>query len=469
MAYVRQRGNQVAIVHGVRDPETRKVEQQILFTLYSKGEALEALGRREGARPERFQMLLEQQYPEIRFDWAKIRRGIEEKMGHLPDLYEYRTTRLLGRFRQDLCAFARQLILADPQELHSASQVIQEQRLELEFLAELIQWRVQLCEQEASEWNADNPFYWRFALRGSEVPPEIEEQAADLYHQGEYQRAAAVFGLLIECFDRYAEGYNYLGLIALEQELLEEAIGHFEKTVEVGRRLFPKRIAKSRYWSDHSTRPYMRGLQNLALTLNQTGSYEEALAICDRLERECDDDINAASTRASVFLNTGRWQEAAEAALHLHRIGPAESLVAAMAFFELGETHRAVELFVHGALNHPRTARMLAGERMGRPKASEEIRDHNTGVALKRALDHYLNSSSATSRGFFQHLVRHPQVVALLEEIEALVQRWHHQRSTPKREAFERMTVMHSLEFARAEAERIVSTLLRASAGTIRP
>ena len=45
MAYVRRRGNQLAIVHGERQQGTGKVNQRILFTLYSKAEALEVLGR----------------------------------------------------------------------------------------------------------------------------------------------------------------------------------------------------------------------------------------------------------------------------------------------------------------------------------------------------------------------------------------------------------------------------------------
>src|SRR5688572_3841516 len=64
MAYVRKRGRQLALVHGARDPATGKVEQQIIFTIYSKAEALEVLGRRgggEGAR--RFAALLQDRYP----------------------------------------------------------------------------------------------------------------------------------------------------------------------------------------------------------------------------------------------------------------------------------------------------------------------------------------------------------------------------------------------------------------------
>ncbi len=71
---------------------------------------------------------------------------------------------------------------------------------------------------------------------------DAEEHAAGFYERGE-----AVFRLLADCFDGYAEGYNYLGLIALQRDKLEEAIGHFQKTIELGRKLFPKRIGKKRY------------------------------------------------------------------------------------------------------------------------------------------------------------------------------------------------------------------------------
>ena len=67
MAYVRQRGRQVMIVHGVRDPETRAVEQRILCTLYTREEALDALGRRDPGTAEEFRVLMEQRHPELTF------------------------------------------------------------------------------------------------------------------------------------------------------------------------------------------------------------------------------------------------------------------------------------------------------------------------------------------------------------------------------------------------------------------
>ena len=60
----------------------------------------------------------------------------------------------------------------------------------------------------------------------------------------------------------------------------------------------------------HETRPYMRGLRNLCRTLVRAGRYDEALALCDRLERECGDDLTADAQRTSIRLNTGRWEEA---------------------------------------------------------------------------------------------------------------------------------------------------------------
>lgn len=307
MAYVRRRGNQLAIVHGEREPGTGKVQQRILFTVYSKAEALEILGRGERGGDRRFQNLLQRQFPDIRFNWKETRRAIAANLGALPDVYEDRWERLSGRFREDFCAFTRQLILADPQDLMPSAHLIQEHRHQLEYLADLIKWRLELRDQKQNEWNTDNPFFWRFALRGREVPPDTEEHAAGFYERGEYGKAEAIFHLLVDCFDGYAEGYNYLGLIAREQRKLDEAIAHFQKTVEIGRTRCPARIGRKRYWSDHRTWPYIRGLRNLALTLNEAGRFDEARALSDRIESEGGDELTVAAHRAGIDLNTRNW------------------------------------------------------------------------------------------------------------------------------------------------------------------
>ena len=380
MPYVRQRGNQLAIVQGGRDPETGKVQQHILFTIYSKAEALKIIGSQDGASSHHFQGLMEYQYPSLKLDWAKLNKAIEEKMAVLPDLYNYKTMRLQSQFRSDLCAFAKQLILNDPQDLLSSAQLIQENQHELEYIIDLIRWRLDMKNQKTSEWNVDNQFYWRQAIQGNRVPPETEKLAEEYYHKGEYEKAKSIFKLLLECFKDYAEGYNYLGLIALDQEQIEEAISYFGKTMESGRKMFPKRLTRKHYWKDLSTRPYMRGMQNMTLSLNRAGRYEEALSFCERLEKECGDDITAAAYKTSIYMNLGYWQLAAEAAVFLHKLFASESLIAALAFFEMGKYRDLIPHFIHGTMNHPLTSKMLNGEKSPRPKTHEEYRDYNQGV-----------------------------------------------------------------------------------------
>jgi tetratricopeptide (TPR) repeat protein len=460
MAYVRRRGNQLVIVHGEREPGTGKVQQRILFTIYSKAEALEVLGRGENHRRWDFEGLFEHQFPDIKVNWKEIRREIENSLDSLPDLYEYRSERLRGRFRADLCAFTKQLLLVDPQDLIPSAHLIQEHRHELEYVADLIRWRLELRDQKQNEWNSDNPFYWRFALQGREVPPDSEEHAAGFYERGEYEKAEAIFRLLIDCFDGYADGYNYLGLIAYEQRKLEIAIRHFEKTVELGRKLFPARIGKKRYWSDHATRPYMRGLRNLALTLNEAARYDDALAICDRLENECGDDFSAASYRSAVYLNTGKWERAADFAKRSGGdLDPSAGFVEAFALFELGRFEEVLPAFLRAALHYPRAARMFVGERTQAPRSAEEARDHNTGVSEHRTLHAYLKDQPRAARKFFRGVVRDPRIVKLLDESIAVVRRWQEEHHKDDRSAFDRMTVMQSRSFADREARKLLDLL----------
>src|SRR6266851_7450785 len=98
MAYVRRRGNQLAIVHGEREPRSGSVQQRVLFTFYSKAEALEVLGRGTKGAAESFRNLLQRQHPDLTFNWKQIRRAIEAQLDVLPDTYDYRSQRLRARF-----------------------------------------------------------------------------------------------------------------------------------------------------------------------------------------------------------------------------------------------------------------------------------------------------------------------------------------------------------------------------------
>lgn len=399
--------------------------------------------------------MLEDEYPGIRFDWDKIEAGIAERMDALPDTYPYRAGQVLGRFRDDMVAFVRQLELADPQAMYSAAQLLDEQRLELEYIKELIEWRLRLCDRQENPWNSDNEYFWRHRLRGRDIPPGAMERIDEAWNVRELDRVEALARLYIDCFGDYADGHHYLGLVAMERNDLDAAIEHFDDAIATGRRLFPKRLAKKHFWVDLDTRPYMRALRSMTVALNRAGSYEEALAFCDRQEKECGDLDAAMTFRARIFLNMGRWQEARDAALPYIEIWPAHSLIAAFAWRELDDPHEALACFLHGVLNRSRTMRMLMGLPCDEPTTYHEVADHNEGVDERVDLQAFLGRQSPEANRFFRRLLEGPPVKALLDELVEVRSRWYAAEDEQERhEALARMNEMQSTAFARQQAAR---------------
>ena len=154
--------------------------------------------------------------------------------------------------------------------------------------------------------------------------------------------------------------------------------------------------------------------------------------------------------RASVYLNTGRWAEAAVAA--------ASGFVAALAHFETGRRREAVAAFLHAALHRPRAARMIVGMRTRRaPSSREEALDHNAGVNDRRDLHAYLRDRRRPSLRFFTEMMKLESVAGLLNEIEQVVERWRTEKGT--REAFDRMNVMRGAGFAAVRAQEVADEL----------
>ncbi|MCP4604140.1 MAG: tetratricopeptide repeat protein [Proteobacteria bacterium] len=451
MPYVRKKGNQVVVVHGERDSVSGKVQQRTLFAFYSKAEALSATGDSS----HWFQRTLQDEFPGIRFSWKKLSAGIKEHMEILPDLYEYKKERVHRHFRTAIVDLTRELLVADPQTLISSARLLQEQRLELEYLRGLIDWRLKLADQKPSEWNRDDPFYWRTLMNRRSVPPEGMEQLSERFNKREYDKAGALAKLLTECWDNYAEGYNYIGLIALDRDELDIALTQFEKAMEVGRTLFPKRIGKDSYWSDHSTRPYIRSLVYLAQTHNRLGDFEEALTYCVKLDKECHQDVTAAMERIPIYMNSGAFHHAVDSAKFVHMIYPHENLPLAFALHEIGDEYEARVHFLAGAIRFPRSARMLCGySRTTDPKAYEEVEDHNSGVHSLRDLTHYLSSRTGRTTRFFKETLRHRAVSRMVDEAKDVRHKWRENRSAD-RTWFDRMTEMESFEFAESKAREI--------------
>lgn len=290
---------------------------------------------------------------------------------------------------------------------------------------------------------------------------DVEEMATELYHDGQLDQAHAAFSLLTECFANYAEGHNYLGLIALDRDRLDEAIVAFEKTMEVGRRLFPKRVPRNRYWADLGTRPYIRGMGNLALTLIRARRYDEALVLCDRLERECKMAEWAFAHRSSVYLNTGRWEDAARSARMIRDIHPSESLMVAFAEYELRHLEQALAELLFAAMNCPFAVRVVFGLKGRGPTGGIESEDHNAGVDTIRSLPDYLPKPGRQARKFFQEVLESAPCKAIRDEREETSRRWQQERRSDMRTDFDRLREMQSMEFASQNAASLVENLMR--------
>jgi tetratricopeptide (TPR) repeat protein len=444
MPFVRVRGNQLAILHGTRTADSGAVDQKTLFTFYSRAEAEAAVG------PRRFELeqILAERHPQVRFDWDKLWKAVGEQLDALPDAYDY-GDRSARRFEAGLHTFARELLVADPRTQPQAGALLQARRHELELVAWLIQWRLQTAA-EADDLQGRDEFHWRFEAPADGVPPDAEEHAVGLYERGRLTEADRAFRLFVACFPSYAEGHNYLGLIALEQGRLDDAVAEFRTTAEKGRRLFPKRIPKDDWWSDHATRPYMRGLRNLALTLNRLGRHEEALAVCDTLEQECHDDLTVDAFRASIFLNTGRYAEAGDRALRLVEIWPTELFVAGFALAELRDP-RAPALMVRAVLHHPRAAQALLGLRVPKPTFREEHEDDEAGRELRLNLAEWLRGRRRRGLVLLRAVWDTPAVRAAVTEIQTALLAWRQN----DRGARARMEALRSAAHADALARTV--------------
>lgn len=455
MPYVRQRGNHLAIVHGARHPTTKKVEQQVLFTLHSKAEALAAIGKAPNdPGSKRLLGLLQRRYPGIHFDWEEISRSLDEMKACLPDDVPTRESHVFRDFRENLLGFARQLAFADPQSLTSARELLVVQRVELDWVAELIRWRLDILDRcRDNEFTRDS-FGWALALRRQDVPPEMEEMAAASWEKGDLERAEKIFELLVDAFPSYAEGWNYLGLIALRRGEHEAAIERFERTIRIGRTLFPQRIPKKDYWRNLETRPYMRGLRNVTLAFIRAGQYDAALAAAQRLETECGDRETAQDRRVLVFLNRREFRLVLDEFGKSREHSSSDALLVCLAAIELGEVDLARRELVRAILGATRTSAIVLGFRSSEPRAYLSVHDHNEGVELHASLTSCLATRSAKSKRFVRELWQHPLIDSLRRELETLERKLDAARGND-RSAFDRLHEIRSITFAEKTTKRL--------------
>jgi hypothetical protein len=97
---------------------------------------------------------------------------------------------------------------------------------------------------------------------------------------------------------------------------------------------------------------------------------------------------------------------------------------------------------------------LLDMKRSKEPKGYDEVKDHNSGVALWRSLGTYLRSHPKTVQ-HFKTIAMGPEVAALMAEAEEARRKWSENRSAD-RTWFEKMSRLESFEFAESKAMEIM-------------
>jgi tetratricopeptide (TPR) repeat protein len=359
-----------------------------LLSFLSRDELHAALGRgKEGSKRQKsFQALMEKRWPWAEFNWSQIAKELEKKADILPLRGEFQTWRLDRPFQNGIDGFARQ-ILQIPTELDEVSRdLLVAHRDTLDFLINVADH--QLNQAENSSNNSDksekkekkekksatetDPFLWSRQLNPDPIPKEIEERVAELYERGAYEAAWKIFSLLVRVFPDYTDGYNFLGLIRLEEERFDEARAFFELAVAAGRRRLPRTLKKTDWNDERQTSPYLRALRNLALVCERSERYEQALEVCEHLRSECQDFDSADSYAATTYLRMKRWPEARATAARLIEVLPEFGVVASIAAVQEGKEKDAGEYLAEAARETPRVVAECFGIRLPRPKSPED-------------------------------------------------------------------------------------------------
>lgn len=466
--YVRTHGNQIALVHGARDKASGKVQQRILFKLYSKIEAKAAIGEHENPQHARyFRQIIEGANPDLKFDWDDLGKQIQQKMEELPDIYPVQRERSANMFRAAMDDFVKQLVVADPSQTKAAKETLDEIANDLKTVRSLIEHRLTSAAlanrpNQTSPFGDHDPFCWRNEIQGNDVPPDIEGLSIALKEAHRFEEAKQLLSLLIRCFPDYAEGFNRLGIIKLAEGEPKEAVELFKTTVKVSRNRFPRRIPKSNYWLDIETRPFIRGLMNLALALNQAEKYKETLEVCDRLEKECGDagKVSAIVHRAAAYLNLSRWQEAYDQAISVIDESADEGFVAGFAAFELGRKQEALELFLYATAHSPHSAGMLIDAPVGKPESHSEVDDHNAGIELSSSLRRFFHKQPVSSQKFFKRLKDNASMKSFVKEVIECTRAHSNLRGEGHRRNFDRWQQLKTRKNAKLLARKIVDELL---------
>ena len=458
MAFIKQEDDKILIVQGRRNRGGGEMEKTTLFTIRSKAEARLFLDEGTSEVGSLYQRKLRERFPWARFEWTRLLGKIDDGLDALPESADYENERLRRGLMSGIVNLARELLTTDPEALRTSHQALSACREELEFVRELINARLSALDEEPSGrpfW--PDPFFWEFATRECEPPQWLVERLEHLRRDGEQDRAATLWKLVLECFPSFAEGYNQFGLIAYERGDYETAKAHFHKAMNTIKRDYPRDIYHEHASCDSRLDPYFEGMANLILALTRLGQFAEALELTDLLESKHGYAREACEYRARILLNRGPNPDVLTCVERTRKWDRVESFIAALAALELGRDDESVAHYLYATLYYPVTARMLAGYNVEEPTAARATEDYDKGKRLKNELFLFFDRYGEESQRVFRKALNDEVVQDFLRSKSALEAQCDHfpAPSEKRSECFDQFRSFTSWEHVRATAKLV--------------
>ena len=220
------------------------------------------------------------------------------------------------------------------------------------------------------------PHEWKFVY--PDIYADLMDEfhrGCDLYEEGNLDEAEGIFRGVLTQMPDHLDAIHHLALILSDRNLLDRARDLWEQTVRIGRKAFPQDFeieGDLLEWGWLENRPFLRGLQGLALARYEEGETEEALKLFQELlSLNPNDNQGVRAMAIEALFKLVRFEDALEIAEKYPKDIMPETLYGrALALFKLGQQREAT-VTLHEAIEYlPLVAKELLKTRHRLPRTA---------------------------------------------------------------------------------------------------
>lgn len=191
------------------------------------------------------------------------------------------------------------------------------------------------------------------------------DQGLDLLAEGDEEEAGRYFFKSIEIDPTYADGYNHLANIVWRKGDWKQAEGLYRKALACAEPEV-KDMPQGGFWGILESRPYMRALHGLGLTLWKQNRLEDAVTIFERmLNLNPNDNQGVRYLMGPVLHQMGNLEEAVKW-YKQNRDDPHNLYNYGLALIQQDRLEEAAKVLISAVFANPYIAPMLLGDKLPR-------------------------------------------------------------------------------------------------------